>query len=111
MIQFKTFIPVSLSFRFKVHNTFQALPRQDPDPLLVSFPLFRAALNFVNCHQAAQVTQGSEWLLEPCKTYRVFQVEIIDRIRLDELPGKGPFAALAWPDKRNDPAPVVSRVR
>lgn len=43
---------------------------------------------------------------EAGKTYRIFQVKVINGIWLDKLAGKGCFTTLARSDKRHDPAAI-----
>jgi hypothetical protein len=67
-------------------------------------------LNFVDDHQSSQRAQNGIRLVEAGKTQWVFEVEVVERVRLHELPGKSRLAALARAQECDHPAALQSRL-
>jgi hypothetical protein len=57
------------------------------------------ALDFVNDDQLLQRAQRGVWLVEPGQALRIFQVEIVQRVGGDQLPGQRGFATLPGTEK------------
>ena len=64
----------------------------------------RPPLDLVNDHEALERAQCGIRLTEPGQGGGIFQVEIIRRVRRDELTGQRGFAALARPQQGDHPA-------
>lgn len=71
----------------------------------------RAALHFVDHHQALQGDEGRHGLVQPGQAERVFEVEIARCIRGDKLPRQGGLAALARPQQRHHGAAPEGRLQ
>ena len=66
---------------------------------------FRAALDFIDDHESFERAQRGVGFGQPGHALRVFEVEVIDGIRRNELPGQRRLAALTRPQQRHHAAP------